>query len=325
MTARDDSAGAGGTDGAQQGRAGRGRDFRAGLWRLADPKISLTSAVGIYLGTAMAAQAGPIAWGWLAVVSLAFFAMEVAKNAWGDVVDWDSGNDTLVAEEDKTDFSGGKRVLVDKLLSRRQAVAIAAATTALGLALGTAIVFFREPEAFWLGLVGLALGWSYHGPPLKFAYRGLGEADVVLIYGPAVVLATYATLTQNIWSWPVFWLALPQGLIIAAFLWVNQFPDYHADRKAGKMNLVARLGKPAAAKAFPFWYLAALALTVALPWLGLPPAAVAGAIFAVPAFFSVRIVLADPAGFHRSKPAQPLALLAFLAYSLGSGTGILLS
>ncbi len=30
--------------------------------------------------------------------------------------------------------------------------------------------------------------------------------------------------------------ALPLGLLIAAFLWVNEFPDYSADRGAGKFK-----------------------------------------------------------------------------------------
>ena len=34
------------------------RDFRAGFWRLADPKISLASMASIFLGTCLAASAG---------------------------------------------------------------------------------------------------------------------------------------------------------------------------------------------------------------------------------------------------------------------------
>lgn len=297
-------------------------DFNAGFWRLADPKISLTSAAGLFLGAAAAFPLGWVEGFWLLVLALAFFAMEVAKNAWGDVIDYRSGNDLYVAEDDKTDFSGGKRVLVDGLLTVRQTWLVAAAGTVVGFGLGLAIVLFREYDALWIGLIGAAVGWSYHGPPLKLAYRGLGELNVVLVYGPIVVLSTCLVLKGD-WSWPVVWLSLPLGILIAAFLWINQFPDFYADRRAEKNNLVARLGKRRAALVYPLWYLAALLLTLALPSLGLPPGSLLGALFVPPAALAVYWVHENPESFHRKRPAQPMALLAFLLYALGAGAGLM--
>ena len=192
-----------------------GPDFPAGFWRLADPKISLTSVASIYLGVSVAAAEGAFSAPWLVVTVLAFFALEVAKNAWGDIFDYDSGVDLAVAPEDRTDFSGGKRVLVDGLLTRAQTRAIAVGFALAGLALGLAIVLLREPAALWIGALGFVLGWSYHGPPLRLAYRGLGELDVVLCYGPLIALSTYLIQAHRL-SWEVFWLSLPLGIVIAA-------------------------------------------------------------------------------------------------------------
>jgi 1,4-dihydroxy-2-naphthoate octaprenyltransferase len=297
-------------------------DFRRGLWRLADPKISLTSAASMYLGVAVAAIEAGLHWGWLGVTALGFFAMEVAKNAWGDVIDYDSGADQAVAPEDRTEFSGGKRVLVDDLLTRAQTWGIAAGFTGVGLLAGLAIVLWREPAALWIGMLGLILGWSYHGPPLKLAYRGLGELDVVICYGPLIALATHLIQTHRL-SLEVLWLSLPLGLLIAAFLWINEFPDVEADRRAGKRNLVVRLGRRRASRALALIYLAAFALTALLPWLGLPAGAGLGLLALVPAAVASRAVWRDPAGFHRHSPAQPAALAAFLVYSLGAGSGVL--
>ena len=294
-----------------------------GLWRLADPKISLTSAASMYLGVAVAAVQGPIAWGWLAIAGIAFFCMEVAKNAWGDVFDYDTGVDLAVAEEDRTAFSGGKRVMVDELLTRGQTWGIAIGFGLAGIACGVAIVLLREPAVLWIGIVGLILGWSYHGPPLRLAYRGLGELDVVICYGPLIALATYMILRGQV-SMQVVWLSLPLGLYIAAFLWVNEFPDFDADSRHGKHNLVERLGKRRASRVLPLIYAAAAAMTL---WLGavtfdLP---VALGLLAVPAAaYASLAVWRDPAAFHRHAPAQPAALLAFLLYSAGAGTGVLL-
>lgn len=308
---------------AEIGTEGRGSDPWAGFWRLADPKISLTSLACIYVGASVAAVEGPLSWGWLLLTGLLFFAMEVAKNAWGDVFDYEIGTDQLVAPEDRTDFSGGKRVLVDGLLDHRQTWTIAGITTAVGVAAGAVIVFFREFDVLWIGLVGAVLGWSYHGPPLRLVYRGLGELDVILVYGPVIAVATYM-IQSGSWSWEVFWLALPLGIVTAAFLWVNEFPDYRADRRAGKENLVVRLGKLRASRVLPFLYLAAAVLLALQPVFGLPPSVWVGGVFLVPAAYASLAVLRDPEAFHRHAPAQPAALLAFLLYSAGAGTGMLL-
>ena len=65
-------------------------DWWKGFQRLADPKISLASMASIFLGTCAAAAQGPLQVGWLAITILGIFAIEVAKNASGEVFDFDS-------------------------------------------------------------------------------------------------------------------------------------------------------------------------------------------------------------------------------------------
>jgi len=299
------------------------RKLWEGFWRLADPKISITSLACMVVGGSVAAADGPIDWTWLAVLGVALFCMEVAKNAWGDVFDYDSGTDLAVAPEDRTHFSGGKRVLVDELLTRDQTWAMAIGFGVVGVALGAAIVFVREPSVFWIGVVGLALGWSYHGPPLKLAYRGLGELDVVLCYGPVLAVATYVIQTGD-FSWTALWLSLPLGIFIAAFLWVNEFPDFLADRSAGKNNLVARLGRRAASRVLPFIYAAGFALLVALVVSGLPTPVLLGFIALPSAGYVCAKVWSEPETFYRRHPVQPAALFTFVLYSVGVGAGIVI-
>jgi 1,4-dihydroxy-2-naphthoate octaprenyltransferase len=292
-----------------------------GFWRLADPKISITSLACMVVGGSVAAADGPLDWTWLVILGLALFCMEVAKNAWGDVFDYDSGTDLAVAPEDRTNFSGGKRVLVDELLTRGQTWAMAIGFGGVGVVLGAAIVFVREPSVFWVGVVGLALGWSYHGPPLKLAYRGLGELDVVLCYGPVLAVATNIIQTGT-FSWTAFWLSLPLGFFIAAFLWVNEFPDFLADRSAGKNNLVAQLGRQRASRVLPAIYAAGFLLLAALVVAGLPFAVLLGfAALPTAAYASAR-VWAAPETFYRTHPVQPAALLTFVLYALGVGVGM---
>jgi 1,4-dihydroxy-2-naphthoate octaprenyltransferase len=298
--------------------------IREGLWRLADPKISITSAAAMMVGAPLAARDGDLHPGWLAVTALAFFCMEVAKNAWGDVIDYDSGTDLAVAPEDRTSFSGGKRVMVDALLTRRETWTIAFVFGGVGVLLGASIVLLQAPSAIWVGVVGVALGWSYHGPPLQLAYRGLGELDVVLCYGPLLSMSTYVIQTDG-YAWDVVWLSLPLGMLIMAFLWVNEFPDHDADAAHGKNNLIVALGKHRASRVLPVIYVAAFALLAFLPVVTLLPAAIRFGLIAVPSAALASLwAWRDPATFHRHRPVQPMALLTFVLYAVGAGGGVLL-
>ncbi|MBX3463772.1 MAG: prenyltransferase [Planctomycetes bacterium] len=294
-----------------------------GFWRLADPKISITSLACMAVGGAVVARHGSLHWGWLAVTGAALFAMEVAKNAWGDVFDFDAGTDQRVLPEDRTDFSGGKRVLVDGLLTRRQTWAMAFGFGALGVLLGVAIVQWRAPEAMWLGLVGLLLGWSYHGPPLRLCYRGLGELDVLLCYGPLVALATSVVQTRA-WSWEVVRLSLPLGVFTAAFLLANEFPDYRADLASAKRNLVVRLGRRRASRLLPAVYALGFGLVALLPWAGHPPLVLLGLLPLPLAVWLCRQVRLRPEDFHRGVPVQPAALGVFAGYALLAAVGTVL-
>lgn len=296
---------------------------RAGVWRLADPRISLASMASIFLGAAAAAAAGPIDAGWLALTVVGILGLEVAKNASGEVFDFDSGTDLAVAPEDRSPFSGGKRVMVDGLLTRGQTWAVAAAGYGIGVSAGIAISMFRESGILWLGLAGVSIAFFYHAPPLRLSYRGLGELAVGLCYGPGIAVGTY-WVQRGVVASDVVVASIPLGLLIAAFLWINEFPDSRADSAAGKRNLVVRLGLPAAARAFAVLIVAALVLLAALPLLGLGKSTWLGLAAAVPAASAVRTLLLHPEDTALIVPAQANTLLTFVLASLGCGLGLLL-
>lgn len=296
-----------------------------GFWRLADPKISITSAAAMAIGASLAASHGSLHWGWLAILGLALFFMEVAKNAWGDIYDYDSGTDLRVKPEDRTSFSGGKRVLVDGLLTRQQTWMMALGFGGAGVLLGVAMALFREPMLIVIGIIALILGWSYHGPPLRLAYRGLGELDVVVCYGPVVTLTTYVLQTHAL-NMDVIWLSLPLGIFIAAFLWVNEFPDYEADLAVGKRNLVVQLGRFRASRLLPSIYLLGYGITWILPWVSdLPSLVRLGVISAPAACYVAFMVWRQPEDFYRTQPVQPAALVTFVLYSIGASAGIIMA
>jgi 1,4-dihydroxy-2-naphthoate octaprenyltransferase len=297
-------------------------DLGAGFGRLADPKITLASMSSILLGAAAAVHSGTHAWGWLVLVVLGIFALEWAKNASGEIFDFASGADQAVTESDRSPYSGGKRVLVDGLLTVRETWAIAIAGYVLCIAVGLTIVFGREPSVLWLGLAGVALAFFYHAPPLKLSYRGWGEGAVFVAYGPLICAGTYLVMTRALPTW-VVWLGLPLGILIAAFLWINEFPDYRADTGAGKRTLVVRLGRVKAARVFAGLIVAAFLLLLVSLAFGVPSGALGGLIAAAPGISAASALLASPEDTQRIVPAQGKTLLTFVTYALGASAGLM--
>ena len=308
--------------GARSGAGGMASAWR-GVWRLADPKISLASFASLFLGACAARAVGPLHLGWLALSWIGLFAIEVAKNAAGEVFDWDSGVDQAVAAEDRSPFSGGKRVLVDGLLTRRRTQGLALVAYGVGIACGLAIAWFREPKVLAIGLAGVLLAFFYHAPPLRLAYRGLGEFAVAAVYGPLIASGTYLVQVGRVDARVVL-ASLPLGLLIGAFLWINEFPDFRADAAHGKNNLVVRLGLGNASRAFVGLVLAAFALLASLPFLGLPAGVLLGGLGAIPCLWAAGRLLRSPDRVPRLIPAQEMTLLGFLLYALGCGFGWLL-
>lgn len=299
-------------------------DFSAGFWRLADPKISLASFAGLFLAGCFAARDVGLHPGWFALTVLGVFCVEVAKNASGEIVDFDSGTDQAIRDAERSPFSGGKRVLVDGLLSREQTWSIAAVGFMLAIVIGMVIAVFREGRVITFGLIGLALAWYYHGGSLRLSYRGFGELAVALAYGPLVVLGAYLVQAGHL-NGPLIHLSVILGLLVAAFLWLNEYPDARADRAAGKRTLVVQLGEERAALVY------VVLVTSAYLWLGLLVFAESGSRYVwpgllgiLPAAFSAWRLMNYGGAVDRLVPAQAASLGSFVLMAVGAGTGYLL-
>jgi 1,4-dihydroxy-2-naphthoate octaprenyltransferase len=183
--------------------------------------------------------------------------------------------------------------------------------------MGTDRVFNPEDEppmadwVLWLGVaafagafaVGFYLTWRggwpilafsilgglaaifYVAPPIRWAYRGLGETVIALSYGPWMVLGSLYLHTRDL-SWGAFWASLVPGFLIMALAVVNAIPDYHQDRLVGKRNLVVRLGRRRGV--WLYLGLAAAGLVVALGGVvaGVFPVASGAALLALPLLVS---------------------------------------
>lgn len=299
-----------------------GPRFWQGVYRVADPKITLASVASMALGLSLAAHDGPIRWGALAATVLGIFAIEAAKNASGELYDFDSGTDLRVAEEDRSPFSGGKRVLVDRLWTRQQTMVVAGAFYVIGAVFGIGLAW-SEPRVWGFGLIGAALAFFYHAPPVKLSYRGLGELAVFLTYGPLVCAGAYVVQRGEIPARAIH-LGVPVGVMIAAFLFANEFPDARADAASGKKTIVVRIGRPLAGRAFAlfpafaFVYLALGPIVLGLPF------GVWGGLVGLPhAIKAARRLREAPEVTKEIVPAQAWTLLSFVLLALGASVGMM--
>lgn len=170
-------------------------------------------------------------------------------------------------------------------------------------------------------LLGGLAAIFYVAPPIRWAYRGLGETVIALSYGPWMVLGSLYLHTGSS-SWAALWASLVPGLLIMALAVVNAIPDYHQDRLVGKRNLVVRLGR----RRGVWLYLALAAAGLAVAALGVAagvfPAACLAALLAAPLLVqSARVAVRTYESPRRFVPAIRAVVACYLVavalFSLG--------
>jgi len=207
---------------------------------------------------------GPLFWSGLGGVVLSVIGVE----AFNEYFDSRMGTDRVFNPDDLPPMSDA--VLWFGVAAFAGALAVGVYLTLRG---GWPILAFA--------LLGGAAAIFYVAPPIRWAYRGLGELVIALSYGPWMVLGSLYLQAHRV-SWAALLASLVPGCLIMALAVVNAIPDYHQDRLVGKRNLVVRLGRRRAV--WLYLALAASGLAVALVGVaaGIFPIACASALLALP-------------------------------------------
>jgi len=130
-------------------------------------------------------------------------------------------------------------------------------------------------------LLGGMAAIFYVAPPIRWAYRGLGELVIALSYGPWMVLGSLYLHTHAA-SWPALLVSLVPGCLIMGLAVVNAIPDFHQDRLVGKRNLCVRLGRRRAVTLYLALSAAGLAVVPLGVVAGLLPWPCLAALLALP-------------------------------------------
>lgn len=185
---------------------------------------------------------------------------------------WDQAEDDLSGRLGRSRFAGGSGVMQAGLLSHRAPLwgSVISALLACGVALVLRLFYHTGPWTVPFAALGLLGGFFYSTRPVRWVGSGLGELWIAFCYGWLPV-AVGCYLQTGAIAAAVHWMAVPVGLTILNVILLNEYPDYPADRAAGKKNWVVRLGPERAA-----WLYGAFHV---LAWVGM----IGSALYAVPA------------------------------------------
>ena len=262
--------------------------------------------VPLLVGAAVANFLGyDVSWGWLGLTVLGGSLLHIGTNTANDYFDHTSGTDEANYNY-MVPYSGGSRSIQMGLISAKGMLTVSLVAFLLSAVVGVPLIQKAGMDVLWLGLIGFVSGFFYTAPPFRFASRkGLGELLIGLNFGPLMVAGSALVQTGQIL--PEALLAgIPIGLLVAAIVYVNEFPDHDGDKATGKDTLIVVFGLEQARLGYVFLVVGAfvsiivMALNGTLPTLSLIalPAAYLGirAVQTLYKYYNDRLLLPANAG-----------------------------
>jgi 1,4-dihydroxy-2-naphthoate octaprenyltransferase len=250
-------------------------------WRASRPPYYIATVAPLLLGFVLAHDdTGQWRVGRFLLVNLGAFMVHLATNLADDLFDHILGADA-------GDSIGGSRGIQRGLIAPRElAWALVALFSASFLVAVVLVRMSGRPELWGLVLFAALSSLFYVAPPVKYGYRGLGEASAFINMGPIMVGGAYLVLAEA-WTWDLIWYSLPIGLMVANILYFQSLPDMETDRRVGKYTLAVRLGKMWAHRLFRLWWLAIYLSLISLYFINLTDWLVYFSVLTLPLFFKV--------------------------------------
>src|SRR2546421_2572079 len=198
------------------------------------------------------------------------------------------------------------------MISRGGLVRAAVAVNLADVVIVIVLIAARGWVVLAFGLGGVLLNVAYTAPPLRLKKRGLGELDVMLVWGPLMIAGTYYSAVGRL-PWQVWPASIPYGLLCTAVLMGKHIDKLPWDRTAGVRTLPVILGEARArmlTEALMVGFYVAVVVCVLVGALSWPALAVFGAL---PLLFRALKWLGRPrpAEPPRGFPVWPLWFAAF--------------
>jgi 1,4-dihydroxy-2-naphthoate octaprenyltransferase len=237
-------------------------------WLVVSRAAVLTMTLVYGLVAALLAVSEPgLDWRWLALALVGITAAHVANNLMNDLYDTQAGSDS--ASYPRALYA--PHPVLSGLVSRRTLVRAILLVNVVDLAILIVLTWVRGWPVAVFALSGFVLSAAYTAPPLRLKKRGLGELDVLAVWGPLMVCGTYYSAVGAV-GWMVLLASLPYGLLCTTVLMGKHIDKIPYDRPLGIRTLPVMLGG-ARARAVTlvmmvgFYLLVAVAvLAAAVPW-----------------------------------------------------------
>jgi 1,4-dihydroxy-2-naphthoate octaprenyltransferase len=144
----------------------------------------------------------------------------------------------------KTPFSGGSKVLVEHPELQQTALKIAVFLQGFSVIVNALFTVVYE-YSFWFFIfvfLGSLIGWFYTAPPLKFAYRGLGESATALAIGVFIPGMGYFVASGAL-DYLFYVFIFPLVCYGLFFILTVELPDVICDTVAEKRNIFVKWGR----------------------------------------------------------------------------------
>ena len=235
------------------------------------PFLSATF-VPIFAGAAVTSMLGQdVSWGWLLLTLLAGSLLHIGTNTSNDYFDHISGTDARNYNYSNKGLNGGSRSIQMGLISPKGILTVAIIAFTLSAVVGIPLIIKSGISILWLGLIGFFSGLFYTAPPFKFSSRkGMGELLIGLNFGPLMVAGSALVQTGQLLP-EAFLAGIPIGFLIAAVVYMNEFPDYDSDKATGKNTLIVVFGPEKARAGYVALVASAFASIVILAFNGTVP------------------------------------------------------
>jgi 1,4-dihydroxy-2-naphthoate octaprenyltransferase len=277
------------------------------------------SAIPVIFGATLAYyETGNFHWGLFLITLFGMVCAHAGANMSNDYFDHKTSDDDI--NRNFTPFSGGSRIIQNRLLSPGAVLGGALACYTLALAAGVYLTL--KTPGYWvliLAAAGFLGGFFYTAGRYALSYNGLGELAILINFGILPVMGSYYVQT-GAFSWSSFWTSLPIGFLITAILYINQYPDYEADKAVKKNHLVVSWGKKGARAGYYFLIFGSYAGVIASVVFGFLPLYTLFTLLSLP--FALRTVGLFARNYGKIKELIPAQAGTILVHTL---VGLLMS
>jgi 1,4-dihydroxy-2-naphthoate octaprenyltransferase len=196
------------------------------------------SLISVTTGTLIAADEGPILWGWFVLVCIGIVCFHATANIYNDYFD----TRYQVDQPDSPTARYRPQPILTGMFTPAQLLTEAIILNGITILIGLILSFGRSLLVFWIGLIGFLACVFYTAGPIKYKYKAWGEFFVFLMWGPLMFEGAYAVQRQGL-SLKALCISIPFGILVGLVLLANNIRDIAYDSRQGIKTIGILLGR----------------------------------------------------------------------------------